>query len=102
MSFDFSLDLSWLLTHFFLQVKGVNKKEKKKIENVLTKHIIKLYNMMIKYFPTNESIWLDFIDFMILEVIEEGKKKKVTQVYFSKKNTNVIFFTVRREDMQKS
>lgn len=35
---------------------------------MLVKHISKLYNMMIKYFSTDVSLWLDYIDFMIKEV----------------------------------
>lgn len=35
---------------------------------MLVKHISKLYNTMIKYYSTNASLWLNYIDFMIKEV----------------------------------
>lgn len=51
------------------QSKSVNKKDRRRIERMLIKHISKLYDSTVKYFSADVSLWQDYIDFMIKEVI---------------------------------
>lgn len=55
------------LVRIKMKANKVAKKDRTRIESMLVKHINKLYNMMIKYFSTDVSLWLDYIDFMIKE-----------------------------------
>ena len=60
------------LVHYlkiWFQSASVNKKDRRRIERMLVTHTSKLYDSMVKYFSADVSLWQEYIEFMIKEVI---------------------------------
>lgn len=55
------------LVRIRMKLKNVSRKERRKVEHMLVRHISKLYNNMVKYYSTDVSLWLNYIEFMTKE-----------------------------------